>query len=135
MATLRNKKKLAALNMGNCGKHLRSYLAQKPNVPRSQEDYITQVSAEIQRKVTKKFSQEFIKTKNRILATLLRLDGFLMIPLTQATPQPLQRPAGTHVAETRERMRTIPRVMFILNQASFRAGRYKTLAKTIICFK
>ena len=53
------------------------------NVPRSQEDYVTQVSEEIEGRVTKKLSQEFGRTENRILGALARLDGFLMNPLFQ----------------------------------------------------
>ena len=48
MATLRNKKKLAALNEEKCQEHPRSNLAQNSNVPRSQEDYIIEVSEEIE---------------------------------------------------------------------------------------
>ena len=83
MATLRNKKKFAALNKENCEEHPRSNLAQNSNVPRSQEDYITQVSEEIEGRVTKKLSQEFSRTENRILGALSRLDGFLMNLLIQ----------------------------------------------------
>ena len=54
MATFRNKKKLAALNKEKYEEHLRSNLAQNSNVPRSQENYITQVSEELEEKVTKK---------------------------------------------------------------------------------
>ena len=82
MAT-RNKRKLAALNKENCEEHPRSNLAQNSNVPRSQEDYITQVSEEIEGRVTKKLSQEFCRTENRILGALARLDDFLMNPLLQ----------------------------------------------------
>ena len=82
MAT-RNKKKLAALNKENCEEHPRCNLAQNSNVPRSQEDYITQVSEEIEGRVTKKLSQEFSRTENRILGALARLDDFLMNPLIQ----------------------------------------------------
>ena len=46
--TTRNKRKLAALNKENCEKHPRSNLAQNSNAPRSQEEYITQVSEEIE---------------------------------------------------------------------------------------
>ena len=46
MATLRNKRKLAALNKETFDELPRRYLAQNSNVPRSQEDYITQVSEE-----------------------------------------------------------------------------------------
>ena len=102
MAT-RNKKKLAALNKENCEEHPRSNLAQNSNVPRSQEDYITQVSEEIEGRVTKKLSQEFSKTENRILGALARLDDFLKKPLTQG-----------HSGTTRE----APRNMFRINQGT-----------------
>ena len=82
MAT-RNKRKLAALNNENCEEHPRSNLAQNSNVPRSQEDYITQVFEKLEGRVTKKLSQEFSRTENRILGALARLDNFLMNPLIQ----------------------------------------------------
>ena len=82
MAT-RNKRKLAALNKPNCEEHPRSNLAQNSIVTSSQEDYITQVSEEIEGRVTIKLSKEFSGTKNRILGTLARLDDFLMNPLIQ----------------------------------------------------
>ena len=82
MAT-RNKRKLAALNKENCEEHPRSNLTQNSAASRSQEDYITQVSQEIEGRVTKKLSQEFSRTENRILGALARLDGFLMNPLLQ----------------------------------------------------
>ena len=63
--------------------HPRSNLAQNWNVPRSQEDYITQVSEEIEGRITKKLSQEFSRTENRMLSALARLDNFLMNPLIQ----------------------------------------------------
>ena len=78
-----NKKKLAAVNKENCEEHPRSILAQNSNVPRSQEDYITHFSEEIERGVTKKLSQEFSKTENRIPGALARLDDFLMNPRIQ----------------------------------------------------
>ena len=58
-------------------------MAQNSNVPRLQEDYITQVSEEIEGRVTKKLSQEFSRTENRKLGALARLDDFLMNPLFQ----------------------------------------------------
>ena len=82
MAT-RNKRKLAALNKENCEEHPRSNLVQNSNVPRSQEDYITQVSEEIEERVTKKLSQDFSRTENRLFGALARLDDFLMNPLLQ----------------------------------------------------
>ena len=53
MATLRNKRTLAALNKDNCEEHPRSSLAQNSKIPRSQEDYISQVSDEFGGRVTK----------------------------------------------------------------------------------
>ena len=82
MATC-NKRKLAALNKEKCEEDPRNSMAQNSNVPRSQEDYITQVSEEIEGRVTKKLSQEFSRTENRILGALARLDDFLMNPLLQ----------------------------------------------------
>ena len=57
-------------------------MAQNLNIARSQEEYITQVSAEIEGRVTRKLSQEVSRTENRILGALARLDDF-MNPLIQ----------------------------------------------------
>ena len=67
MAT-RNMRKLAALNKENCEEHPRSNLAQNSNVPRSEEEYITQVSEEIEGRVSKRLSKEFSGTENRMIA-------------------------------------------------------------------
>ena len=80
---IRNKRKLAALNKQICEERPRSHVAQNSNVPRSQEDYISQVPEEIEGRVTKKLSQEFSRTENGILGALARLDDFLMNPLLQ----------------------------------------------------
>ena len=72
--------------------HPRSNLAQNSSAPRSQEDYITQVSEEIEGRVTKRLSKEFSRTEKRILGALARLDDFLMNPLlpghSGTTPEP-----------------------------------------------
>ena len=78
MANMRNKRKLAALNKENCEEPSGRKLTQNSNVPRSQEDYITQASEEIESRVTKKLSKEFSRTENRTLGALSRLDHFLM---------------------------------------------------------
>ena len=78
-----NERKPATLNKENCDEHPRSNLAQNSNAPRPQEDYVTQVSEEIEGIVTRKLSQEFSRTENRILGALARLDDFLMNPLVQ----------------------------------------------------
>ena len=98
--TTRNKRKLAALNKENCEEHPRSNLAQNSSAPRSQGDYITQVSEEIEGRVTKRLSKEFSRTENRILGALARLDDFLMNPLlpgySGATPEPTRRASGNN---------------------------------------
>ena len=96
--TTRNKRKLAALNKENCEEHPRSNLARNSSAPRSQEDYITQVSEEIEGRVTKRLSKEFSRTENRILGALARLDDFLMNPLlpggSGTTPEPTRNASG-----------------------------------------
>ena len=79
MATLKNKRKLAAVSR------------ETPEVSRSSrgrnvldleltQDYISQVSEEIEGRVTKKLSKEFNKTESRILGALSKLDEFLLNP-------------------------------------------------------
>ena len=96
--TTRNKRKLAALNKENCEEHPGSNLAQNSSAPRSQEDYITQVSEEIEGRVTKRLSKEFSRTENRVLGALARLDDFLMNPLlpggSGTTPEPTRNASG-----------------------------------------
>ena len=79
MATLRNKKKLAAVSRetpeGSRGSRGRNVLD-----PESTQDYISQVSEEIEGRVTKKLSKEFNKTESRILGALSKLDEFLLNP-------------------------------------------------------
>ena len=58
-------------------------MTQNSNVPRPQEDFITQIFEKIEGRVTRKSSQEFSRTENRILGALASLDDFLMNPLIQ----------------------------------------------------
>ena len=79
MATLRNKRKLAAVSRetpeGNRGSRGRNVLD-----PELTQDYISQVSEEIEGRVTQKLSKEFNKTESRILGALSKLDEFLLNP-------------------------------------------------------
>ena len=79
MATLRNKRKLAAVSR-ETPESTRSGRA--PNIldPELTQDYISQVSEEIEGRVTKKLSKEFSKTESRILGALSKLDEFLLNP-------------------------------------------------------
>ena len=71
------------MSKANCEEHPRSILASTSSVTRSQEDYKSQVSEEIEGRFTKKLSQEISRTETRILGALARLDDFLMNPLLQ----------------------------------------------------
>ena len=79
MSTLRNKRKLAVVSRetpdSSRGSRGRNVLD-----PELTQDYISQVSEEIEGRVTKKLSKEFNKTESRILGALSKLDEFLLNP-------------------------------------------------------
>ena len=79
MATLRNKRKSAAVSRAT-PEGSRSSRGQNVLDPESTQDYISQVSEEIEGRVTKKLSQEISKTESRILGALSKLDEFLLNP-------------------------------------------------------
>ena len=111
--TTRSKRKLAALNKKNCEEHPRSNFAQNSSALRSQEDYITQVSEEIEKRVTKRLSKEFSGTENRILGALVRLDDFLMNPLlpghSGTTPEPSRNALNTSQGTNEDDSQNDPR--------------------------
>ena len=80
METFRNKKKLAAVAKDNQEGSPRNSQLRNSVVPRINEEYITQVSKEIESKVTKKLSQEFSRTRSRILGALPKLYDVLLNP-------------------------------------------------------
>ena len=80
MAMLRHKRKLAALTREMQEEHARNGQSRNTSVPRINEEFITQVSEEIEGRVTKKLSQEFSRTESRILDALSTLDEFLLNP-------------------------------------------------------
>ena len=79
MATLRNKRKLAAVSRetpeGSRGSRGRNVLDSELS-----QDHISQVSKEIEWRVTKKLSKDFNKTESGFLAALAKLDEFLLNP-------------------------------------------------------
>ena len=83
MATLRNKKKLAAVARETF-EGSRSSRRQKVLDPELTQDYISQVSEDIEGRVTKKLSREFSKTESRVLGALSKLDEFLLNPQVRA---------------------------------------------------
>ena len=77
MATLRNKRKLAAVTREIQEENPRNGQSRNTSVPRINEEYITQVSEEIEGRITKKLSKEFNRIESRISDALFKLDEFL----------------------------------------------------------
>ena len=80
MATLRNKRKLAAVAGEAQEEHPRNGQWRNTSVPRINEEYITQLFEETEGRVVEKLPQEFSRTKCRILGALSKLDEFLLNP-------------------------------------------------------
>ena len=80
MATLRSKRKLAAVTTEPQGQQPGIGQSRNTSVPGINEKYITHVSEEIERRFTKKVSQEFSRTESFILGALSKLDEFLWNP-------------------------------------------------------
>ena len=77
MATLRNKRKLAAVTRETQEENPRNGQSRNTSVPRINEEYITQVSEEIEGRITKKLSREFSRIESRISDALSKLDEVL----------------------------------------------------------
>ena len=79
MKNTRNKRRLAEIQ-----DNFEEDNSQSSSRERSQadlnENYITQVSQEIEGRIAKKLSQEFSKRESRILGALAKLDNFLSNP-------------------------------------------------------
>ena len=80
MASLRNKRILAAVTEETQEEHPRNGQSRNTSVPGINKEYITQVSEETEGRVTKKLSHEFSRTESRILCALSKLDEFLLNP-------------------------------------------------------
>ena len=78
MTTLRNKRKLAAVTRETQEENPRNGQSRNTSVPRINEEDITQLSEEIEGRITKKLSQEFNRIESRISDALSKLDEFLL---------------------------------------------------------
>ena len=101
MATLRIKRKLAAVSRETL-EGSRSSRGQKVLDPELTQDYISQVSEEIEGRVTKKLSKEFSKTESRILGALSKLDEFLLNPQVRTCSVAVQATSRNAYSENRE---------------------------------
>ena len=101
MATLRNKRELAAVSR-ETREGSRSSRGQNTIDSESTQDYISQVSEEIEGRVTKKLSKEFSRTESRILGALLKLDEFLLSPQVRTCTVAVPRSSRNNNSENRE---------------------------------
>ena len=98
---MRNKRKLAAVSRETPGGS-RSSRGQTVLDPELTQDYISQVSEEIEGRVTKKLSKEFSKTESRILGALSKLDEFLPNPQVRTCSVAVQGTSRNANSENRE---------------------------------
>ena len=106
-------------------------MAQNSIVLRSQEDYITPISKEIEVRVTKKLSQEFSRTGNRIFGALSRQEDFLVHPLIQThsgtSLETFRNAFGTNQGSNGDDSQSDPH-----SEVSYwRARRHEILAQTM----
>ena len=66
------------------------------------QEYISQVSEEIERRVTKKLSKEFSWTESRILGALSKLDEFLLNPQVRTCSVAVPGTSRNNNSENRE---------------------------------
>ena len=101
MATLRNKSKLAAVSR-ETPEGIKSSRGQTVLDPELTQGYISQVSEEIEGRVTKKLSKEFSKTESRILGALSKLDEYLLNPQVRTCSVPVPGTSRNTDLENRE---------------------------------
>ena len=101
MATLRNKRKVAAISR-ETPEGSRSSRGQNVLDPELTQDYISQVSEEIEGRVTKKLLKKFSKRESRILGALSKLDEFLLNPPVRTCSVAVQGTSRNANSENRE---------------------------------
>ena len=101
MVTLRNKRKLAAVSR-ETPEGSRSSRGQTVLDPELTQDYISQVSEEIEGRVTKKLSKDFSKTESLILGALSKIDEFLLNPQVRTFSVAVQGTSRNANSENRE---------------------------------
>ena len=101
MATLRNKRKLAAVSRETPGS-TRNSRGQNTLDAESTQDYMSQVSEEIEGRVTKKVSKDFSRTESRILGALSKLDELLLNPQVRPCSAAVPGTSRNNISENRE---------------------------------
>ena len=101
MATLRNKRKQAAVSR-ETPERTRNSRGQNTLDPESTQDFISQVSEEIEGRVTKKLSKEFSRTDSRIVGVLSKLDEFLLNPQVRTCSKAVPTTSRNNNSENRD---------------------------------
>ena len=101
MGTLRDRRKLAAVSRETPGS-TRNSRAQNTLDPESTQDYISQISAEIDGRVTKKLSKELSRTESCILGALSKFDEFLLNPQVRNCSEAVPGTSRNKNSENRE---------------------------------
>ena len=140
MATLRNKRKLAAVSR-ETPEGSRSSRAQNVLDPELMQDYLSQVSEEIEGTVIKKLSEEFSKTESRILDALSKLDEFLLKPHVRTCSVQFREQPGTIIQETGRPLVIVPQTVptpkcgtFLTTLVISTAQRQKTTLTALTAF-
>ena len=133
MATLRNKGKLAAVSRETL-EGTRNSRAQNTLDPELTQDYISQVSEEIEGRVTKKLSKEFSRTESRILGALSKLDEFHLNPQVRTCSVAAREHPGTIIQKTGKPLGIVPQTIpapksgtFLTTLVIFTAQRQKPI--------
>ena len=111
MATLRNKRKLAAVSR-EAPEGSRSSRGRNVLDPELTQDYISQVSEKIEGRVTKKLSKEFNKTESRIWVLYRNLTSFFLTNKCGLVPYFRER-LETLTQKTGKFMGTAPQTILI----------------------
>ena len=101
MATLGNKRKLAAVSR-ETPESTKNSRGQNTLDAESTQEYISQVSEEIEGRVTKKLSKELSRTESRILGALSKLDEFLLNPKVRTCSVAVPGTSRNNNSENRE---------------------------------
>ena len=101
MATLRNKRKLAAV-LRETPESTRNSRVQNALYPELTQDHISQASDEIEGIVNKKLSKEFSRTESRILGALSKHDEFLLNPQVRTCSVAVPGTSRNNISENRE---------------------------------
>ena len=100
-ATLRKKRKLAAVS-GEIPENTRNSQSHNTLDPEMVQEFISQVSEDIEGRVTEKLSKEFSRTESRILGAQSKPDKFLLSPQARNCSAPVPGTSWNSNSENRD---------------------------------